>query len=137
MNRFARRVFTGAGIYGLIVMIPQYFLAEKIGLDTPPAITHQEYFYGFVGLAVAWQFVFLLVGRDPERYRPLMLVAVLEKLAFGVPAIILFAQGRLPGSVLFFGLLDLTLGALFIAAWRAAAEASSAMPSLRTRQAGA
>jgi hypothetical protein len=119
VNRFARRVFTGAGIYGLIVMAPQYFLAERIGRDTPPPITHQEYFYGFIGLAVAWQFVFLLIGRDPERFRPLMLPAVLEKLAFGVPAIVLYLQGRLPVSVLFFGLLDLTLGVLFVASWRA------------------
>src|SRR6186713_1645507 len=103
MNRFARRVFTGAGIYGLIVLVPQYFLAARIGADTPPPITHQEYFYGFIGVAVAWQFVFLLIGRDPERYRPLMIPAVLEKLAFGVPAIILYTQGRLPGAVLPFG----------------------------------
>ena len=137
MNRFARRVFTVAGIYGLIVMVPQYFLAAKIGRDTPPAITHQEYFYGFIGLAVAWQFVFLLIGRDPERYRPLMIPAVLEKLAFGVPAIVLFLQGRLPGTVLFFGLLDLTLGALFLASWRATASGSHAVPALRTRQASA
>jgi hypothetical protein len=137
MNRFARRVFTVAGTYGLIVLVPQYFLAARIGRDTPPVITHQEYFYGFIGVAVAWQFVFLLIGRDPERYRPLMIPAVLEKLAFGVPAIILYAQGRLPGSVLFFGLLDLMLGVLFVAAWRATADASHAVPTLRTRQASA
>ena len=135
MNRFARSVFTGAGIYGLIVMLPQYFLASRIGRDTPPAITHQEYFYGFVGLAVVWQLVFLIIGRDPARYRPLMLVAVLEKLAFGVPAIILYPQGSLPGSVLFFGLLDLTLGALFIAAWRATADQPRAVAALHPRQA--
>lgn len=123
MNRLARRVFTAAGIYGLIVMLPQYFLAARIGNDTPPAITHQEYFYGFIGLAVAWQFVFLLIGRDPDRYRPLMIPAVLEKLAFGVPAIVLYMQGQLAGSVLVFGLIDLTLGTLFVAAWRATASA--------------
>jgi len=135
MNRFARNVFTGAGIYGLIVMLPQYFLAARIGRDTPPAITHQEYFYGFIGVVVAWQIVFLLIGRDPERYRLLMIPSVLEKLAFGVPAIILYTQGRVPGSLLFFGLLDLTLGALFVASWRATAEAPRGVASLRTRQA--
>jgi hypothetical protein len=137
MNRFARIVFTGAGVYGLIVMAPQYFLAARIGRDTPPAITHQEYFYGFVGLAVAWQFVFLIIGREPHRYRPLMLVAVLEKLAFGVPVIVLYTQGSITGSVLFFGLLDLTLGALFVAAWRATADAPSTVAALRPRQADA
>jgi len=137
MNRFARRVFTGAGIYGLIVMVPQYFLAARIGRDTPPVITHQEYFYGFIGLAVAWQVVFITIGRDPERYRPLMIPAVLEKLAFGVPAIVLYAQGRLPGSVLFFGVVDLVLGTLFLAASRATADGVRAAPPLRTRQAQA
>jgi hypothetical protein len=137
MNRFARRVFTGAGIYGLIVMVPQYFLAARIGRDTPPAITHQEYFYGFIGLAVAWQVVFITIGRDPERYRPLMIPAVLEKLAFGVPAIVLYAQGRLPASVLFFGVVDLVLGTLFLAASRATADGVRTVPPLRTRQAQA
>jgi len=116
MHRFARRVFTGAGVYGLVVMLPQYFLAERIGRETPPPITHQEYFYGFIGVVVAWQLVFLMIGRDPARYRPLMPVAVLEKLAFAVPVIILYARGSLPSSVLFFGLLDLTLGVLFMTA---------------------
>jgi hypothetical protein len=137
MNRFARRVFTVAGIYGLIVMVPQYFLADRIGRDTPPAITHLEYFYGFIGVVVAWQLVFLLISRNPERYRPLMIVAVLEKLAFGVPVIILYMQGQLPGSLLFFGLLDLTLGALFVAAWRATADAPRAVHTLGARQASA
>ena len=137
MNRFARRVFTVAGIYGLIVMVPQYFLAARIGRDTPPAITHLEYFYGFIGVVVAWQLVFLLIGRDPQRYRPLMIVAVLEKLAFGVPVIILYMQGQIPGSVLFFGLLDLTLGTLFVAAWRSTADAPRAVPTLGARQARA
>ena len=126
MNRFARRVFSGAGIYGLIVLLPQYFLADRIGRDTPPAITHQEYFYGFIGVAVAWQLVFLAIGREPERYRSLMIPAVLEKLAFGVPASIMYAQGNLPGSVLAFGLVDLTLGALFLAAWRTTPDGSAA-----------
>jgi len=137
MTRFARMVFTGAGIYGLVVLLPQYFLAGRIGHDTPPVITHLEYFYGFTGVAVAWQVVFLMIGRDPERYAPLMLPAVLEKLAFGVPAVVLFAQGRLPGSVLFFGLLDLTLGTLFLASWRTTRNAPREVAALRPRQAGA
>lgn len=137
MNGTAQKVFTLAGIYGLIVLVPQYFLAARIGRDTPPDITHLEYFYGFIGVAVAWQFVFLLIGRDPGRYRPLMIPAVLEKLAFGVPAVILFAQGQLPGSVLFFGLLDLTLGALFVMSWRVTADAPRTVGALGTQQANA
>ena len=111
--RFARRVFLGAGIYGTIVMLPQYWLEDLIGRNTPPAITHPEHFYGFVGLALTWQLVFLLISRDVQRYRPLMVAAVFEKLAFGVPTFLLYATGRTAGSVTAFAGIDLTLGALF------------------------
>src|SRR5689334_10181393 len=114
---FARRVFQIAGIYGIIVLAPQYLLEGRIGRDNPPAITHPEYFYGFVGVALAWQFVFLLIGRDPIRYRPLMLVGVLEKLAFGPAAYLLYFEGRASTTVVFFGTLDLVLGALFVIAY--------------------
>ena len=51
--RFARVVYFIAGIYGLLVLLPQYFLEEKTGRDFPPAITHPEFFYGFIAVAVA------------------------------------------------------------------------------------
>ena len=121
MDRFARRVFLFAGIYGLVVLVPQYFLAARIGRDTPPAITHPEYFYGFIGVAVAWQICFLAIARDPVRLRPVMVPAMLEKLAFAVPCIVLYAQHRLSATVLPFAAIDLLLGALFAAAYRSTA----------------
>jgi hypothetical protein len=115
---FAKRVFLVAAIYGLIVLLPQYFLEEKTGRDFPPAITHPEYFYGFIGIAVAWQLVFLIISRDPIRYRPLMPVAVVEKIAFGFPAIALYVTGRLSSQMLGAGILDLVLGVLFVIAYK-------------------
>jgi len=117
MDRFARRVYTVAGIYGLIVMLPQYFLEDRIGRDTPPPITHPEHFYGFIGVVVAWQIAFLVIARDPERFRALMPVTVLEKLVFAVPVLMLWAQGKVAPSVLPFAGLDLVLGALFLVSW--------------------
>ena len=76
---FARRVFTVAGIYGLVVLVPFYFLERWLGENRPPAITHAEFYYGFAGVAVAWQVAFLIIGRDPVRYRLLMLPAILAK----------------------------------------------------------
>ena len=47
--RFAKRVYRVAGVYGFIAIVPLYFMEGRIGHDTPPAITHPEYYYGFVG----------------------------------------------------------------------------------------
>ena len=128
MDRFARRVFTLAGVYGLVVLVPQYFLEERIGRDAPPPITHPEMFYGFLGVAIAWQLCFLVIARDPARFRPVMIPAILEKLAFGLPAVVLYAQRRISGAVLFFGAIDLLLAALFLLAYRR----TTARPSTAT-----
>jgi hypothetical protein len=108
----------GAGIYGVVALAPLYFLEERIGRDLPPAITHPEVFYGFVGVALAWQVLFFVLARDPARFRPIMLPAVLEKLSYAVAAIVLFALGRAGGPVLATGLIDLALAGLFVEAWR-------------------
>lgn len=114
---FARRVFQIAGIYGLIVLVPQFFLADSIGRDSPPPITHVEYFYGFMGIALAWQLAFLVISRDPVRYRTMMIPAILEKASFALVTTILFLQGRLAAQMFGAGMLDLTLGVLFTIAY--------------------
>ena len=116
--KLARWVFLIAGIYGILVLVPMYF-------RTAPD-EHPEFFFGFVGIALAWQFVFLLISRDPSRYRRLMPIGVLEKLAFGIPAIVLFRQGRIEADMLAGGILDLVLAALFLVALRNTPKADEA-----------
>ena len=115
--KFAKTVFLIAGIYGLIVMLPQYFLEAAIGRNTPPPITHPEFFYGFIGVTIAWQVVFLIISRDPLGYRPLMIAAVLEKAVFVIPVAILYSQNRIPSSLLAPAAGDLVLGVFFAIAF--------------------
>lgn len=115
--RFARWTFLIAGIYGLLALVPMYFMESQIGLDTPPAITHPEFFYGFVGVAVAFQLVFIIISTDPQKYRPIMLAAIVEKLSFAIAAGMLLAQGRLAGMIIIGAAIDLLLGLLFVVAW--------------------
>ena len=115
--RFAKYTFLIAGIYGLFALVPMYFLKDYVGQETPPAITHAEFFYGFVGVALAWQFVFLIISRDPVKYRLLMLPAILEKAAWGIPVLILYLQNKVSVSILGAGMIDLLFGVLFVAAY--------------------
>lgn len=115
--KFAKVIFLVAGIYGLLALLPQYFLEQQTGRDYPPPITHPEYYYGFIGVAVAWQVVFLILARDPARFRPIMVPAVVEKLSFGVAAVILYGQQRLSALMLGGGVIDLILAALFVVAY--------------------
>ena len=110
-------VFLVAGIYGLLVLVPQYFLEAKTGHDFPPPITHPEYYYGFVGVGVAWQVLFLVLSTNPVRYRLMMIPSMLEKLSFVVPAAILYTQQRIPTVILGASLMDLLLGVLFLIAF--------------------
>lgn len=115
--KFAKYVFYIAGIYGLIVLAPQYFLESKTGKDFPPAITHPEYFYGFIGVALAFQIVFLIIARNPQKYRAMIIPSIIEKFSFAAATVALYLQGRLAGTMLAAGLIDLTLGTLFIASY--------------------
>ena len=112
--KFAKYTFYAAGIYGLLVLLPQFFLLEKTGQDYPPAITHPEYYYGFVSVAVAFQIVFLIIGSNPVRYRTLMLAALVEKFPFVIIVYALYAAGRTNVMILGGATLDLILGILFV-----------------------
>lgn len=115
--KFARGLFAIAAVYGVIGLVPQYFMEAKNGRDFPPAITHPEFFYGFIGVALAWQVMFFIIARDPQRYRLAMLPGALEKIGFGGAAVVLHLQGRLAAQTLGFGVVDLIFAALFLIAY--------------------
>jgi len=115
--KFAKTVFWIAGIWGVLVLTPLYFMFNLIGRQDPPAITHPGFYYGFVGTGLAWQFAFLIIARDPIRLRPIIPAAVVEKFTYGIAMIALYFQARIHPSDLVFAGVDLLLGMLFIAAY--------------------
>lgn len=116
--KFAARVYVIAGIIGLIEIVPLYFSESLIGSSSPTAITHPEFYYGFAGVTLAWQILFVLLARDPLRYRPLMVPAILEKAAFVFVMLVLMFQQRVSTSMLGFVIVDASLGMLFLLAYR-------------------
>lgn len=91
-----------------------YFTEAQIGRSNPAAITHPEYFYGFIGVTLSWQLAFLLIARNPGRYRPMMLAAVVEKISYGIAAPTLDMQHCVSRVMGVFGVVDLALAALFL-----------------------
>ena len=115
--KFAKYLFTIAGIWGILVITPLFFIFDQVGIKDPPPITHPLFYYGFAGVGLAWQFVFLVIGSNPVRFRPLMLAGILEKLGFFIPAVILHAQHRVHTSDLFISSGDALLAVLFFLAY--------------------
>lgn len=114
---FSKWVFASAGVWGVLVVPPLYFLYDTVGRMNPPAVTHPEFYYGFIAVTLAWQLAFFVIASDPVRFRLLMLPAICEKMFYVVTLVVLTVQGHIAPSQLPFGAVDLLLGVLFTAAF--------------------
>lgn len=74
--KFARLVFAGAGMWGMCVLAPLFFLVDISGRHYLPPTDYPQFFYGFLTVAFAWQVAFLVIAKDPVRFRPFILPAV-------------------------------------------------------------
>ncbi len=108
--KLASRVFRIAAIYGVVVLAPLYLAP----VPDPWRLTH----FGFIGVALVFQGVFWLISRDPAKYAALIPLGILEKLVFGVPAIIFLALGKADPIAGLFGAIDLIWAAAFAIVWR-------------------
>jgi hypothetical protein len=120
----AKWIFRIAGTYGVVVLLPMYFL-EPMFTDS----AHPEFYYGFVGVGLAWQVLFFILAGDPVRYRPMMIPAILEKIAYGGATFWLFLAGRAAASVPLSGAVDWFFAALFLWAWLQTGEPARALPA--------
>jgi hypothetical protein len=115
--KFGRIVFLIAGIWGVLILTPLYFMFDLISHQDPPPITHPAFYYGFVGAGLAWQIVFFVIASDPLRFRPMMIPSVVEKFGYGAALIVLYSQHRIHPQDAAFGGIDLLFGLLFLAAF--------------------
>ena len=115
--RLAKYVFIGAGIWGIIVLTPLFFLFDITGRSYAPPLQYPQFFYGFMSVAMAWQIAFLVIGANPVRFRPLMIPAIIEKLGYVAILAVLRSQARISAEDAAAAWPDLLLGILFIAAF--------------------
>lgn len=115
--RFARFIFIGAGIWGIVVLTPLYWLVDVTGRRYAPPADYPQFFYGFVSVAMAWQIAFLAIGWSPARFRPLMIPCMLEKLGWVTTLGLLHGQARISTTDAQAAVPDLLLAALFMVAF--------------------
>jgi len=96
--RFARSVFMLAGVWGITVLTPLFFLVDVTGRPYPAPTDYPHFYYGFLVVAMAWQVAFLVIGSDPVRYRLLMIPAFIEKAGYVITTTVLYTQGRIPAA---------------------------------------
>lgn len=115
--RFARTVFVAAGIWGIVVLTPFYWLVDVTGRRYDPPTTYPHFFYGFFAVALAWQIAFLVIGLNPVRFRALMIPGILEKCGYVATLAVLYGQGRITSVDAQAAVPDGLLGLLFILAF--------------------
>jgi hypothetical protein len=115
--KFAKIVFWVAGVWGVLVLTPLFFIFDRIGSQDPPPITHPGFYYGFATVALAFQFVFLVIAQDPVRFRPMMIPSMFEKFSYVAALIALYLQQRMHAADLALAAIDGLLGLLFVVAF--------------------
>lgn len=114
--KFARWVFLLAGASGLLIIAPLY-LETRFFQDDPPAINRPEFYYGFAGVTLAWQLMFLVIASNPIRYRLAMLPALVEKAGFALAVPVLYLHERVAAKWLVAAAMDSTWLVLFATAF--------------------
>jgi hypothetical protein len=124
--KFARRVFLGAGVWGILFLTPMYFLFDAIGRERSSPITYPQFYYGFLAVTMAWQFVFLVIGSDPARFRLMMIPSMLEKFGFIASMGVLYIEARVTLTDVAVVAPDIVLGVLFTIAFAKTSASSGA-----------
>jgi hypothetical protein len=115
--KLARIVFVVAGIWGIAVLTPLYWLVDISGRHYKAPTDYPHFFYGFFAVALAWQVAFLVIGSNPNRFRTFMIPAMIEKFGYVATQVILFAQARISAVDAQSAVPDGLLGLLFIVAF--------------------
>jgi hypothetical protein len=115
--KFAKIVFIGAGVWGIVIVTPLYFLLDVTGRRYAPPADYPHFFYGFLSVTMAWQIAFLVIGSSPIRFRPLMIPSIIEKLGYVVTLALLHGQSRISAADAMAAIPDALLGLLFVVAF--------------------
>jgi hypothetical protein len=114
---FARYTFIAAGVWGIAVLTPLFFLVDLTGRPYAAPAEYPHFFYGFLSVAWAWQIAFFVIGSNPGRFRPFMITAFIEKAGYVIGTTLLRSQGQISAPDASTAIPDALLLALFVVAF--------------------
>jgi hypothetical protein len=112
--KFAKISFAIAGWWGIAQITPLFFLLNEVGRQSPPLVTHPEFYFGFLVVTLAWQFAFLVISRNPVKYRLMMVPAMVEKFGFALAYLALFLRQALSARAASWATIDFMFGVAFL-----------------------
>lgn len=117
MKTYARWLFGTAAIFnivlGLAVIFARPLMAAKLGIE--PAEGVNLVFANLAGLLAAMiGVVYWMIGREPERYRPLILLSAVGKTLAVALVMIPFGRGEIGGALPLLVMGDLIYATLFL-----------------------
>jgi hypothetical protein len=115
--KFARFVFFLAGVWGITVLTPLFFLVDVTGKPYPAPRDYPHFYYGFLAVALAWQIAFFVIGSNPIRYRLVMIPAFIEKAGYVITTAVLFSRDRISAADANTAIPDSLLLVLFVVAF--------------------
>ena len=115
--KLARTVFFLAGVWGIAVLTPLYWLVDLTGRRYAAPTEYPHFFFGFFSVAMAWQIAFLVIGSNPARFRPLMIPAIVEKIGYVATVAVLYSQARISATDAQTAVPDSILCILFVLAF--------------------
>jgi hypothetical protein len=120
-ERLIRLLFLIAGSGALVVLLGWRFAGGTLGFDYPSTVSDPAVAQATaLSIGIAAQFVIVLIGLAPRRFRHLMWLAVAEKAAVvGFGAWVIGSGGSIALWVWPLIATDFVLGICFFLAWRA------------------
>jgi hypothetical protein len=115
--KFAKIIFAIAGVWGILVLVPFFFLVDLMGRKYAPPSSYPHFFYGFFALALVFQFVFFIIASDPARFRPMIIASILEKVSYVAVCAVLYSRGQITLTDASTCFADCILGILFVFAY--------------------
>ncbi len=116
---FYKKFFLYGGIYNLCISLPIWIFgvvdtataSVLFGMEEPPNLL---FFHAMMWFVFAFGCGYIVVSRDIKQNHGVVIIGAMEKVAFFIDAVAVYAIGKVGAIVVVLGTVDLVFGIIFI-----------------------